>query len=153
MAQMTEHWLNKIVPASRVEASGLTVMTWVIFGNDDSGIFGQRDNWSYLPGNGEHTFWTALRWWIRNPFHNLTWHVLARDTSNALVLAERPAQPGKTPPYRRPHDRNWLAEGSQYQSLREPFFISWRGNGWQTYIGLRENGGRLGMAFKRHRPS
>jgi len=39
---------------------------WACVGNEEDGWFGIY----------EHTLWGAIKWWWRNPFHNLFWHVL-----------------------------------------------------------------------------
>lgn len=39
---------------------------WAVFGNDEDGPYGIY----------EETWWGAVKWWIRNPFHNLCWHVI-----------------------------------------------------------------------------
>lgn len=45
---------------------------WALFGNDEDGIYGPDD---FLPGKPQ--WYRAVRWWIRNPFHNLMFHVLS----------------------------------------------------------------------------
>lgn len=44
----------------------MKTIIWALFGNDEDGPYG------FYP----HTTWGAIRWWLRNPFHNLTFHVL-----------------------------------------------------------------------------
>lgn len=44
----------------------MTWLVWALFGNDEDGIYGMYP----------HTTWGAVRWWLRNPFHNLCFHVL-----------------------------------------------------------------------------
>lgn len=39
---------------------------WALFGNDEDGPYGM------FP----HTCWGAVRWWLRNPLHNLCFHVI-----------------------------------------------------------------------------
>lgn len=50
-------------------------LLWALFGNDEDGAWGQR---SGEPGYDGHPFsvWLAVRWWFRNPAHNLFFHVL-----------------------------------------------------------------------------
>lgn len=45
---------------------------WALFGNDEDGIYGPPDFMS-----GSPQWLRAVFWWIRNPAHNLTFHVLA----------------------------------------------------------------------------
>ncbi|MDO6385575.1 hypothetical protein Q3Y64_04675 [Uliginosibacterium sp. 31-12] len=47
-------------------------IAWALFGNDEDGIYGDA---SFNPG-GRRDRITAVRWWVRNPFHNLTFHVI-----------------------------------------------------------------------------
>jgi hypothetical protein len=43
---------------------------WALFGNDEDGIYG-TPGWSTLTG------WRlAVAWWLRNPCHNLCFHVV-----------------------------------------------------------------------------
>lgn len=51
-------------------------LLWAFFGNDEDGPYG------FFP----HTRWGAVRWWLRNPFHNLTHHVLAWPGGPCLRL-------------------------------------------------------------------
>lgn len=44
---------------------------WAMFGNDEDGIYGDK---SFNPEQKE-SIWLAVRWWFRNPFHNLFFHV------------------------------------------------------------------------------
>lgn len=45
---------------------------WALFGNAEDGIYGDL---SFNPERKE-TALIAIRWWFRNPFHNLTFHVI-----------------------------------------------------------------------------
>lgn len=45
---------------------------WAIFGNDDDGIFGD-DRWR---AGRAKTLGLAVKWWFRNPFHNLFFYVI-----------------------------------------------------------------------------
>ena len=44
---------------------------WALFGNDEDTIYGPP--WF---NKNKLTRWTAVRWWFRNPFHNLVFHVM-----------------------------------------------------------------------------
>jgi hypothetical protein len=46
---------------------------WALFGNDEYGIYGDL-NWN---PEQEQTVMRAIRWWFRNPMHNLMFHVLS----------------------------------------------------------------------------
>lgn len=47
-------------------------LLWAFFGNDDDGMYGDT---SFNP-NQIKSFWWAIKWWVRNPMHNLTHYVL-----------------------------------------------------------------------------
>ena len=140
-AKTEEHWLYTVIPKSRGDAWGLRIIPWALFGNDEDGIFGER---SGVPTFGDHTTRTAFRWWKRNPFHNLSWHVLRWPVKEAYILIE---MPGQSTFLWRVH-RNWVADGPQFQIVLIPFFSSWRGDTWEGYIGWRVHGA-LGFAFRR----
>jgi hypothetical protein len=53
-----------------------SAIIWALFGNDEGGIYGENDDAWVAAGNTARTPWTAIRWWFRNPFHNLFIHVL-----------------------------------------------------------------------------
>ena len=44
---------------------------WALFGNDEDTIYGPP--WFNA---GKRTVWVAVKWWVRNPFHNLCFHVI-----------------------------------------------------------------------------
>lgn len=46
-------------------------LIWALFGNDEDGIYGDL---SFNP-KCEKSKWLAIKWWFRNPFHNLFFHV------------------------------------------------------------------------------
>lgn len=50
---------------------------WALFGNDDDGFYGDL---SWNP-TGKKTWWTAVRWWGRNPCHNLCFYVIGLATN------------------------------------------------------------------------
>lgn len=134
-----------LVPPTRSQASGLWLFPWALYGNDDGGLYGERDwNWTTNLGNTEQTFSTALRWWLRNPLHNLMFHVLTWERPQALVAFE-------LPPFKGWHSRaarNWATpSGPSAQLVLAPFFFSWRAVGMEGYIGWRE-GGTFGAALR-----
>jgi len=137
-----------IVPASREDAKGWRVITWALFGNDDGGLYGQYDEWGIFLLPEEMTWSVALRWWLRNPFHNMTHHVLRRERTVVRVVFERPEADYVSAPYWR-EPRNWVTEsGPSVQLVRDPFFVSWRYKGWEGYLGWRESG-ELGAALRK----
>lgn len=134
-----------LVPASVSRITLLSAVPWMLYGNDDGGLYGERDwNWVYNLGHTEPTFKTAFLWWLRNPLHNLMFHVLRWERDTALVAFE-------CPPMKAWHERparNWVTEsGPSAQLVLVPFFFSWRAFGMEGYIGWRE-GGTPGMALR-----
>lgn len=145
------HWLYRIIPARREDVTLLTWLPWALLGNDEGGIFGERDPY-ITQSNGERvpeiSFWGFLKWQIRNPLHNLFWTVLRWDAGdNALIFYARD-ESGSRWWFRAPQ-RTWYAdEGKQlYIRLLAPF-ISYRGARWEIYAGWRI-GGALGFALRR----
>lgn len=134
-----------MIPATRAEARGLRVVLWALFGNDDGGLYGERDhNWVVNLGRGERTLKTAILWWLRNPLHNLFWHVLDWPASTALVLKD---MPGFWFVLRPP--TQWLSHEPHAQVTIWPIYIGWRGTKWEGYFGWRGTAGRLGFALRR----
>lgn len=143
------HWLYRIVPDSYGAARWWQLPFWALFGNDEGGIFGERDPYHTILGNTvSYSFVGFLKWWFRNPLHNLFFHVLRWDCgNNALILYARDAA-GSRWWFRAPQ-RTWHAdEGKQlYIRLLAPF-ISYRGARWEIYAGWRI-GGALGFALRK----
>lgn len=50
----------------------MSKILWALFGNDEDGIYGDA---SFNPER-KKSVWLAVKWWWRNPFHNLCFHVL-----------------------------------------------------------------------------
>jgi hypothetical protein len=135
----------RVVPAARSDvASPLGALLWALYGNDDGGLYGERDAWGMFLLPEEMTAATALRWWLRNPLHNLFWHVLAWPADRAFVLFDAPA--GGFCYYRRP--RQWLGLGNQAQVTLAPPFAACRLGRFEAYLGFRDHDGRLGFACR-----
>lgn len=146
---MTTHWLYRIIPATYADARWWQLPFWLAFGNDEAGIFGERDPYHTILGNPvSYSFVGFLKWWFRNPLHELFWTVLRWDAGdNALILYARD-ETGSRWWFRAPQ-RTWHAdEGKQlYIRLLAPF-ISYRGARWEIYAGWRI-GGALGFALRK----
>lgn len=138
------HWLYSYIPASRAGARGWRWLTWALFGNDDGGLFGERDAWGLFLLPEERTLKVALRWWLRNPLHNLFFYVLRWFADPVFVVFEYPPARGF---YRRA-PTNWIAAGPQFVLTLRPLFVSWRVFGFEGYAGWRREGA-LGFAFRR----
>lgn len=143
------HWLHRIVPDSYEDARWWQLPFWCVFGNDEAGIFGERDPYHTILGNPvDVSFWGFVKWQVRNPLHNLFWTVLRWDAGdNALILYARD-ETGSRFWFRAPQ-RTWHADqGKQlYVRLLAPF-ISYRGARWEIYAGWRI-GGALGFALRK----
>lgn len=107
---------------------------WAIFGNDEDSVDGPE--W-FLPGRGK---WERrIRWWLRNPFHNLFWHVIGIEGKPFKRYGRHPRHVWN------PHGGwNWAV--IHYRWLRLPF-VSWRGKRIEFYMGWRERGA-LGFAIR-----
>ncbi len=75
---MTNIWLGLECGIAATVVLALLIkgkaIVWALFGNDEDGIYGDKKPGATLVY--EHTWWGALRFWLRNPFHNALHHVL-----------------------------------------------------------------------------
>lgn len=62
----------------------MKAILWAIFGNDEDGPYG------FYP----RTKLGAVRWWLRNPFHNLFWHVINYPGGPFFKWGKRPGLNG-----------------------------------------------------------
>ncbi len=70
--------LYRVVPRHRCQIKRYDVghwLTWMLFGNDNDGIFGEFSHRPYKL-NCKNNFKKALSWWIRNPLHNFTFYTI-----------------------------------------------------------------------------
>jgi hypothetical protein len=103
-------------------------LIWALFGNDDDGIYGDPV-WNPLR---EKKWWIAMLWWVRNPFHNLTFYVLG-ITNKPFVRYGRYPSDNFAPV----SGWNWCV--INYKWLWLPFisYVGWLG---KFYVGWRERG-------------
>ncbi len=125
----------------------LTWLTWALFGNDLDGVDAsspQAAQW-----RPTLTGWRRrVLWWLRNPFHNLLWHVLGVVDQQTQQLGAgwvRHALTGGNP------QSNWDG-GLHVCVLRKPRrvplpFVSFRAGQFEGYLGWRERG-NLGGALR-----
>lgn len=77
-AKAAKHWLYQIIPRHKSQIRWYDLphwTTWMLFGNDDEGIFGESTAKPYkLPW--QNNFVKASSWWLRNPFHNFTHYTI-----------------------------------------------------------------------------
>lgn len=73
------HWLYTFIPRHRSLIPWWAFFhwsTWALFGNDDDGLFGEGHHALYWRSEAPPSCKKALLWFLRNPFHNLTFYVL-----------------------------------------------------------------------------
>lgn len=105
-------------------------LIWAIFGNQEDGIWGDK-NWN---PNDSRDISYAIGWWVRNPFHNLTWHVIG-------IVGLPFKRYGKYP-----QDVFAPVEGWNYAVIiflgfiPLPFISYWSARLGKLYIGWRERG-------------
>jgi hypothetical protein len=86
------HWLYRVVPKHRCQIQWHDIghwLTWMLFGNDDDGIFGEEYTSNYRP-HQKVSVQKALRWMCRNPLHNFCFYVIgtAYRQNSELTLLE-----------------------------------------------------------------
>ncbi len=72
------HWLYQAIPRHRSQIRWYDLphwTTWMLFGNDDDGIFGESSPKPYL-FSSKNTPLKAAKWWLRNPLHNFTHYTI-----------------------------------------------------------------------------
>jgi len=123
---------------------------WALFGNDEDGPIGDAV-WN---PTREDTWRVRLRWWMRNPFHNLTMHVIAINP--VLWMRSWPQQPASNPgPWNWPAaDPGWLFALFRGRAWWQwGFIVSGRSKRWEWYLGWRgdptEGRAAPGMTFRK----
>lgn len=74
----SNHWLYHTIPKRRSLVCWYDLVhwtTWMLFGNDDEGIFGEFASRPYRISQTNNLF-KATQWWCRNPLHNFTHYIL-----------------------------------------------------------------------------
>ena len=109
---------------------------WALFGNDEDGSY----------GGGPETVKQAVWWWLRNPFHNFMFHVIALPLWWSIPLIGRPE---KSPSF-------WPRSNGIMFSLNVLPLFAWRIAGWEGYVGFRpwarptgEKIAVFGLAFRK----
>lgn len=146
------HPLYKIIPRHRSQIYWYDLphwTSWMLFGNDDDGIFGEGDKDNYNPER------KALRWWLRNPLHNFCFYVIgsAYRQNGQFTLVDLRSQRNRFFKYQ-------PTEGRDFEKKETRFFLGFHGgkpfiylkllwgNRHQSlfYIGWRERG-NFGIRF------
>lgn len=123
---------------------------WALFGNDEDGPIGDT---VWNPSRTD-TIAVRIKWWMRNPCHNLMMHVLAIQPVQLMYCW--PKQPASNPgPW------NWPAAdtGQILAVYRGTAWWQWgwliagRSRKWEWYLGWRgdavENRAAPGMTIRR----
>jgi hypothetical protein len=130
--QALNHWLYRIIPRHRCQIRWYDLghwCTWMLFGNDDDGIFGEEPTANFRPTHKIH-FMQALAWELRNPLHNFCFYVIgtAHYCNSEYTILE------VTPEH---------IEGFHYRDHAITIFASENSSlylalhGWKPFISLR----------------
>lgn len=145
-----EHPLYRVVPRHRCQIRWFDLghwATWMLFGNDDDGIFGEESSAHYHLEE-KISAWKALRWACRNPLHNFCFYVIgtAYTTNSEFTFLKIDQEQFCFCTYRRSGGHNFGKGTSFFLGFHgwKPFFSlqllytpKWRG---QFYLGWRERG-------------
>lgn len=114
---------------------------WALFGNDEDGPIG---NARWNPSRTD-TWLVRVRWWLRNPFHNLFFHVIGFPMLGVLAWPAQPEVSGVWPQTGRVMLAwVWGARWWQFGP-----FVSWRAFRIEGYCGWRPGTrAHFGMALR-----
>jgi len=126
------HWLYSVVPRHRDQIKWYDVghwSTWVLFGNDDEGIFGEDTGRPYRPDQPD-CLNKFLSWWMRNPLHNFTFYMIgsAHRVNSEWALLRMSDDRIHAFEYDPVAKHNFGGRGSS-------FFLGF--HGWKPFISLR----------------
>ena len=131
-----------MIPKSRAEVTGpFSWLLWAFFGNDDGGLYGERDHYGKFYPELKPSLWLAICWWFRNPAANLQHYVLVWKRDPVRILVEWTQESGwKCWTLRSPQDK-WVGDGPQFTIAAIPPGTSWKrlitGEG---YVGWHSQG-------------
>lgn len=119
-------------------------LLWLLFGNADDGPYG--------PGSSAARFdpinWrAAIRWWMRNPLHNVCFRLLAIEYTTAYLLYGTPLRRDR--PF-------WPADTGIVLAINGGPGMSFKTAKWEGYAGWRPRSrddgthyGAFGLACRR----
>ena len=114
-------------------------LLWAIFGNDEDGPTGDK-----LLKVGETGLWPTdpywlrcVKWWARNPFHNLCFHVIGFVQENPGWIGRWDGVFASDDPKSAGASWNW---GYCLRGTRQYPFVSYDGRMGRGYIGWRKGG-------------
>ena len=126
------HPLYRVIPRHRCQIRPYDLghwSTWLLFGNDDDGIFGEGPKSHYRscdpPSCGK-----ALRWWCRNPLHNFCFYAIgsAHKENSQFTLLQLSGKGIRCLKYKPCRGEVFASEGSS-------FFLGF--HGWKPFTSLR----------------
>jgi hypothetical protein len=155
--QLVDHWLYQAIPPHRSLIRWYDLphwLTWTLLGNDDDGLFGEGPCANYRSdlAAGQR----ALRWTLRNPFHNLTFYALgsAGSRNSQFTLLSLSGEGIQFLQYKKEADTVFASNNTSLYLA----FHGWKPFGsfrfrysptrsFDTYLGWRERG-NLGAKFR-----
>lgn len=128
----SNHWLYDFIPRHRSQIKWYDLghtLTWMFFGNDDDGIFGEGLHAHYYPEKPA-SLAKAVAWGSRNPLHNFCFYVIGsaeRENSEIDFLSITP----------------WEIRGFDYKPQGNTVFLDECSS---LYLGL--HGGKPFLSFR-----
>lgn len=102
---------------------------WALFGNEDDGFWGDL---AFNPAQYK-TIPTAIKWWFKNPAHNLMWYVLGVADVDRYVSGKHGDRIWN------PTGRGWQYCWTHLTIIKLPF-VSYISNSRRFYLGWRPGG-------------
>lgn len=139
-----------MIPKSRSEVTGpIEWFLWAFFGNDDGGLYGERDHFAAEYAEKGPSIGLAVRWWLRNPAANLFKVVMAWPRDPMRILVQWSADYGWAFWLERSPQTKWVGNEAQFTIAAIPPGIAWKHlAGTEGYFGWHSVGW-FGMAFRR----
>lgn len=124
------HWLYRAIPRHRCQIKWYDIghwTTWMLFGNDDDGIFGEEAHYRL---DQKVTSCKALRWCLRNPLHNFCFYTIGsahcRNSEITLLkIADYQVRYFRYSPY----------GTTNFAGKNTSFFLGL--HGWKPFVSLR----------------
>lgn len=110
MSKIFNHYVRPQAHSKSLSILKALIFPLLLIGNNEDGFFGD-DRWN---PERKKDFKTALKWWLRNPFHDLYFHVLGFTDKRTEMWG--PFVPSIT---------NTSDEGWNFHFVR-PYAYSWR---------------------------
>lgn len=99
-------------------------LAWALFGNATDGLIGDK----VFNPEQKDTIWIRVKWWFRNPCHNLTWFVIGfADRPSVRFDFSKEEVDGWNKSFSLIDDK--LYPFILYKGRKFTFYIGWRGRG------------------------